>query len=62
LFRAGHHHSYELALTVSELQHLEAEVRRTTRLLGSRYRPSTTSPQRDRSLSRRITGGVETDI
>ena len=27
LSRAGHHHSYELALTAGELKHLHAEVR-----------------------------------
>ncbi|MEU4244456.1 hypothetical protein [Actinoplanes sp. NPDC026619] len=27
LSRAGHHHSYELALTAGELRHLHAEVR-----------------------------------
>jgi hypothetical protein len=27
LSRAGHHHSYQLALTAGELKHLHAEVR-----------------------------------
>ena len=33
LSRAGHHHSYELALTAGELRHLHSEVREVVRFL-----------------------------
>jgi len=36
LSRAGHHHSYELALTAGELTHLHAEVREVVRFLHQR--------------------------
>ncbi|WP_250028815.1 hypothetical protein [Paractinoplanes maris] len=36
LSRAGHHHSYELALTAGELTHLHAEVGEVVKLLHQR--------------------------
>jgi hypothetical protein len=36
LSRAGHHHSYELALTAGELRHLHAEVREVVLILQPR--------------------------